>query len=137
MSVNKYSRIYVAGHAGLIGSAILRRLSDHGFENILACDKAELDLTRQDLVEDFFRKQKPDVVINAAGVVGGIQANLNSPADMVLINSSITTNMFGACLRFPVKKMIVFGSSCMYPRVCHQPMKETEHLTSNTAGKNL
>jgi GDP-L-fucose synthase len=123
------SKIFVAGHRGLVGSAILRRLQDEGFNNILFRTHKELDLTRQTEVEAFFKEQRPEYVFLAAAKVGGILGNSTYPADFIYINLSIQNNIIHASYLNGVKKLLFLGSSCIYPKHCPQPMKE-EHLLS-------
>ena len=116
--------MFVAGHTGLIGSSVLRRLQNDGFENLITARHAELDLCKPDSVDQFLELQRPDYVILAAGKVGGIAANISSPADFISTNLAIQLNVLRAAFRAGVKKLILFGSSCMYPRDCAQPMPE-------------
>ena len=127
--VEKSDKIYVAGHRGLAGSALVRRLEKMGFDNITTRSHAELDLTRQLEVEDFFASEKPDHVILAAARVGGIFANNTMPADFIYENLAIETNVIHAAWKTGVKRLIFLGSSCIYPRNCPQPMKEEYLLT--------
>ena len=122
--MDKDSKIYVAGHRGLVGSAIMRRLEIDGYKNFLTHTHAELDLTRQEKVEEFFHKEKPDYVFLAAARVGGIYANNAYPAEFIYSNLTIQTNIIHASYLFKVKKMLFLGSSCIYPKNCPQPMKE-------------
>ncbi len=122
--MDKDSKIYVAGHRGLVGSAIMRRLEIDGYKNFLTHTHAELDLTRQEKVEEFFHKEKPDYVFLAAARVGGIYANNAYPAEFIYSNLTIQTNIIHASYVFKVKKMLFLGSSCIYPKNCPQPMKE-------------
>lgn len=116
--------IYVAGHHGLIGSAFVRRLQAAGFENLLLRDHADLELTDAMATDSFFDEYKPDYVVLAAGRVGGIVENQTYPADFISVNLAIQLNVLRAAQRIGVKKLILFGSSCMYPRECPQPMPE-------------
>ena len=127
--MDKRSKIYVAGHRGLVGSAIVRRLKKAGHENILFRTHHELDLTRQASVEAFFEKERPDYVFLAAAKVGGIWSNSSYPADFIYQNLSVETNIIHACHLYGVKKLLFLGSSCIYPKHCPQPMKE-EYLLS-------
>ena len=127
--MDKDSKIYIAGHRGLVGSAIMRRLKAEGYKNLLTHTHAELDLTRQEKVEEFFRKERPDYVFLAAARVGGIYANNTYPAEFIYSNLTIQTNIIHASYLFKVKKMLFLGSSCIYPKNCPQPMKE-EYLLS-------
>jgi GDP-L-fucose synthase len=127
----KHSKIYVAGHNGLVGSAILRSLNDRGFSNIIVRTRGDLDLTRQKEVEDFFRSEKPEYVFLAAAKVGGIWANSTQPADFACVNMLIQTNLINATYQNDVKRLIFLGSSCIYPKLSPQPMKE-EYLLSGS-----
>lgn len=118
------SKIYVAGHLGMVGSSIVRALNRAGYYNIIGKSIDELDLCNQNEVNLFFKKEKPDYVILAAAKVGGIMANIQSPADFIWINTMIECNIIKACHDFGVKKMLFLASSCIYPRLCPQPMKE-------------
>ncbi len=122
-------RIYVAGHSGLVGSAIIRRLEEQGYHNLILKTHAELDLTRQADVEAFFAAEKPDYVIDAAAMVGGIKANAAAPADFLYVNMQIQDNLIYTAFRQGVKKFLFLGSACMYPKECPQPMKEEMLLT--------
>ncbi|MBU4420778.1 MAG: GDP-L-fucose synthase [Proteobacteria bacterium] len=122
--MEKDSKIYIAGHRGLVGSAIMRRLKAEGYKNFITRTHAELDLTRQEKVEEFFREERPDYVFLAAARVGGIYANNTFPAEFIYSNLTIQTNIIHASYLFGVKKMLFLGSSCIYPKNCHQPMKE-------------
>lgn len=127
--MNKGSRIYVAGHCGLVGAAIVRRLKEAGYENLIFRTHGEMDLTRQVAVEAFFEKQRPDYVFMAAAKVGGILANASYPADFIYQNLLMETSIIHAAHVYGVKKLLFLGSSCIYPKLCPQPMKE-EHLLS-------
>jgi GDP-L-fucose synthase len=127
--VNRSSLIYVAGHTGLAGSAIIRRLGALGFENLATRTSQELDLRVQAAVEQFFAATRPECVILAAARVGGIHANDSRPADFIRDNLLIQTNVIDAAHRFGVRKFIFLGSSCIYPRLAPQPMKEEYLLT--------
>jgi GDP-L-fucose synthase len=125
------SKIYVAGHNGLVGSSILRRLQAGGYTNIIARASKELDLTRQAEVEAFFENEKPDYVFLAAAKVGGILANSTYKADFIYRNLMIASNVIHAAYKFKTKKLLNLGSSCIYPKFAPQPMKE-EHLLTGT-----
>ena len=129
MILNKTKKIYVAGHRGLVGSAIVRKLEAEGFENILTRTHSELDLTRQADVEKFFEEEKPAYVILAAAKVGGIYANDTYPADFIMKTLQIECNVIDAAYKNNVEKLLFLGSSCIYPRECPQPIKE-EYLLS-------
>jgi len=123
------SRVYIAGHRGLAGSAILRRLKQEGCARIAVRTHAELDLTDQAAVVHFFAEERPEYVFLAAAKVGGILANNTRPADFVHENLAIQTNVIGAARSFGVKRLLFLGSSCIYPRDCPQPIKEDYLLT--------
>ena len=127
--------IYVAGHRGLVGNALVRRLRDAGHSRLLLRTREELDLTRAADVEAFFRKEKPDYVFLAAARVGGIQVNLAKPGDFIRENLLIQTSVLDAARLSGVKRLLYFGSSCLYPRDCAQPMKE-EHLFTGPMEKS-
>ena len=127
--MNKRSRIYVAGHGGLVGGGIVRRLQKGGYDNLILRSHKELDLTRQISVEAFFEAERPDYVFMAAAKVGGILANGTFPADFIYQNLLMETNIIHAAHLYGAKKLLFLGSSCIYPKHCPQPMKE-EHLLS-------
>lgn len=127
--MKKTDRIYIAGHTGLVGSAITRRLRAEGFRSLVLRTHAELDLTDQAATERFFRSEKIDYVFMAAGLVGGIQANTEAPADFFAVNMAIACNVILAAYRAGVKKLLYLGSACQYPKVCPQPMTEELLLT--------
>jgi len=127
--VDKASKIYVAGHRGLVGSAIYRKLQTEGYTNLVVRSRSELDLTNQQQVYDFFARERPDYVFLAAAKVGGILANNTYPADFIRENLLIQTNVIDAAYRYGVKKLLFLGSSCIYPKYAPQPMKE-EYLLS-------
>ncbi|MBR6493591.1 MAG: GDP-L-fucose synthase [Paludibacteraceae bacterium] len=118
------SKIYVAGHRGMVGSAIVRELQRQGYTNIITRTHKELDLCRQEAVEAFFAAEKPEYVFLAAGHVGGIQANINSPAEFLYDNVMMQVNVIHQSHISHVKKIVILGSSCIYPTQCPQPMKE-------------
>lgn len=123
------AKIYLAGHRGLVGSAILAKLKDQGYTNILTRTHAELDLIDQKKVEIFFNEEKPDYVFLAAARVGGIFANQNYPADFIYQNIMIQNNLIHQSWLNGVKALLFLGSSCIYPRLCPQPMKEEYLMT--------
>jgi GDP-L-fucose synthase len=125
--MNKDAGVYVAGHRGLVGSAIVRRLQAGGYRHLLTRTHAELDLADQAAVEAFFQREKPEYVFLAAAKVGGIRANDTYPADFIYQNLAIQANVIQAAHRAGVKKLLFLGSSCIYPKHAPQPMKE-EHL---------
>jgi GDP-L-fucose synthase len=127
--MDKDSAIYVAGHTGMVGSAICRNLKDSGYKNIITRDHSELDLTRQSMVERFFKDETPEYVFLAAARVGGILANSTYPAEFIYQNLLIESNIIHSAHEFGVKKLLFLGSSCIYPRDCLQPMKEEYLLT--------
>ena len=134
--INKKSKIFVTGHKGLVGSAILRRLNYYSFKNIITVDKKKLDLRDQQNVSIFFKKNKIDAVINAAAKVGGIYANDNFKADFIYDNLLIQNNVIHACYKNKIKSLIFLGSSCIYPRNCKQPIKEKYLLTGELEKTN-
>jgi len=127
--MNKDSKIYVAGHRGLVGSAIMRKLQQEGYTNIITRTHKELDLTNQAQTQEFFEKEKPEYVFLAAAKVGGIHANDTYPADFAYINIMIESNVIKASYDYGVKKLLFLGSSCIYPKLCPQPIKEEYLLT--------
>lgn len=130
------AKIYVAGHRGLVGSALMRQLQAKGYSNIVTRTHNELDLTNQQAVQDFFELEKPEYVFLAAAKVGGIHANNTYPAEFVFSNLSIQTNVIHEAYLAKVKRMLFLGSSCIYPRECPQPMKEEYLLTSELESTN-
>lgn len=133
----KLSRIYVAGHRGLIGSAMIRRLQQEYSNHIITCPRSELDLTNVYEVDHFFDEEKPEYVILAAGRVGGIVENQKFPVELMETNLAIQFNVLRAAHRVGVKKLILFASSCMYPRECPQPMSERALLTGSMESTSL
>ena len=127
--MDKDSKIYVAGHRGLVGSAIKRRLESDGYNNLIVRTHMELDLTNQQSVNDFFETEKPDHVFLAAAKVGGIMANSTYPADFIYENLMIEANVIHAAYTCGVKKLLFLGSSCIYPKLAPQPLKEEYLLT--------
>jgi len=128
------SKIYVAGHAGMVGSALIRTLQKRGYRNIITRTFEELNLTRQQETEEFFRTEKPDMVFLAAAKVGGIAANNTFPADFIYENLAIQTNVIHSAYCSGVKRLLFLGSSCIYPRDCPQPIRE-EYLLTGTLEK--
>ena len=124
LMINRNSKIFVTGHMGLVGSAIVRRLKYFGYKNILTEDRKKLDLKNQQQVSNFFKKKNIEAVINAAGKVGGIYANNKYRADFIYDNLAMQTNIIHACYLNRVKSLIFLGSSCIYPRNSKQPIKE-------------
>lgn len=127
--MEKNSKIYVAGHRGLVGSAIVRGLKAKGYTNIIGRTHKELDLMNNVAVEEFFKTEKPEYVFLAAAKVGGIYANATYPADFIFQNLQIQQNVIGNAFKYNVKKLMFLGSSCIYPKMCPQPIKE-EYLLS-------
>jgi len=123
------SRIYIAGHDGLVGSALVRKFTQKGFTNLITCHYTEMDLRRQADVEAFFERERPEYLVLAAAKVGGILANNTYPAEFIYDNLAIQTNIIHAAWKTGVKRLIFLGSSCIYPRECPQPMKEAHLLT--------
>jgi GDP-L-fucose synthase len=125
--MNRDCKIYLAGHAGLVGSAVHRALTRKGWENVVTRPRQDLDLLRQSAVEEFFRAEKPDCVVLAAARVGGIYANDAFPAEFIYQNLMIQTNAIDAAWRHGARKLVFLGSSCIYPKLAPQPIRE-EHL---------
>lgn len=134
--MNKEDKIYIAGHRGLVGSAIVRNLEASGYTNLLLKTSKELNLTSQADVNAFFEQEKPDYVFLAAAKVGGIHANDTYPADFIRDNLQIQTNMIDAAYRNNTKKLLFLGSSCIYPKFAPQPMKEEHLLTGELEPTN-
>ena len=134
MKIN--SRIYVAGHRGLVGSAIIRALEQNGFENLITRTHAELELLDAVAVQEFFAETKPEFVFLAAAKVGGIHANSTYPADFMRENLMIQTNVIHEAWRHGVEKLMFLGSSCIYPKLCPQPIKEEYLLTGELESTN-
>ena len=127
--INKDAKIYVAGHRGLVGSAIVRNLQNKGYTNIIYRTHKELDLINQEAVRTFFQEEKPEYVFLAAAKVGGIHANNTYPADFIYDNLMIQNNVIKAAHDFEVKKLLFLGSTCIYPKMAPQPIKEEYLLT--------
>lgn len=134
--MDKKDKIYVAGHRGLVGSALMRNLQAKGFQNFITRTHAELDLTSQAAVETFFAAEEPDYVFLAAARVGGIHANNTYPAEFIRDNLAIQTNIIHAAFLNKVKRLLFLGSSCIYPKLAPQPMKEEHLLTSELEPTN-
>lgn len=134
--LNKLSTIFIAGHNGLVGSSVLRRLKFFGYKKILTVEKEKLDLRDQKKVSYFFKKHKIDGVINAAALVGGIYANNKFKADFIYDNLSIQNNLIHSSYKYNVKTLIFLGSSCIYPKNCKQPIKEKYLLTGRIEETN-
>ena len=122
-------KIYIAGHRGLVGSAIVRQLESRGFTNLLMRTHKELDLTNQAQVQTFFKQEKPDYVILAAAKVGGIHANNTYPADFIYQNMMIEANVINSAYENKIKRLLFLGSTCIYPKAVEQPMREDALLT--------
>ena len=127
--INKNIKIYIAGHKGMVGSAILRKLKTEGYKNLITINSSELDLRIQSKVETFINNHSPELIINAAAIVGGIWANNNAPYQFLMDNMLIQNNLLKASVNCNVKKFIFLGSSCIYPKLASQPIKE-EYLLS-------
>jgi GDP-L-fucose synthase len=134
--MQKNSKIYIAGHNGLVGSAIKRNLEKQGFENLIYKNREELDLTDEKAVQNFFKKEKPEYVFLAAAKVGGIVANRDYPADFIYQNLEIQNNIIYQAYKNKVRKLLFLGSSCIYPRECPQPIKEEYLLTGELEKTN-
>ncbi|MBS4040189.1 MAG: GDP-L-fucose synthase [Flavobacteriales bacterium] len=131
-----HQKIYVAGHRGMVGSAIWRSLRSKGYNNLIGKSSEELDLRNQSAVDEFFKTEKPDVVIDAAARVGGILANSTYPYQFLMENLQIQNNLIDAALHNDVKKFIFLGSSCIYPKMAPQPLKEEYLLTASLEPTN-
>jgi len=134
--LQKDSKIYISGHSGLVGSAIVRRLEKGGYDNLILKTHQELELMDQKAVKDFFETEKPEFVILAAAKVGGIHANNSYPADFIYQNLAIQTNIIHESWKAGVKRLLFLGSSCIYPRDCPQPIKEESLLTGPLESTN-
>ncbi len=134
--MKKNSKIYIAGHRGMVGSAIIRRLEENGYTNIIYRTSAELDLRNQAAVEKFFEEEKPEYVFLAAAKVGGIYANNTYPAEFIYDNLMIETNVINSSYKNNVKKLLFLGSSCIYPKFAEQPIKEEYLLTGSLEETN-
>ncbi len=134
--MNKTSKIYIAGHRGLVGSALWRNLEKQGYTNMIGKSSKDLDLTRQGEVEDFFAAEKPDYVFLAAAKVGGIHANASYPAQFIYENMMIEANVIHASYKSQVKKLLFLGSSCIFPKLAPQPLKEEYLLSSSLEPTN-
>ena len=134
--INRSAPVFIAGHNGLVGSAIVRRLESDGFTNLLTATRDELDLRRQSSVDEWFDKNKPQYVFLAAGTVGGIGANSSRPADFIYDNLMIHGTVVHASHQIGVEKLLYLGSSCIYPRLANQPMREDELLSGQLEPTN-
>ena len=130
MKINKKSKIFIAGHNGMVGSALVRKFKKKGFQNILTISKKKLNLIDQDKVFKFLKKNKPDMVIIAAAKVGGIIANMKNKSKFIYENLQIQNNLIHGSYLAGIKKLIFLGSSCIYPTKANQPLKEKYLLTS-------
>ena len=135
--INKRSKIFLTGHKGLVGSEILRKLIQTGYTNILTIDRKKLDLTNQQKVFKFIKKNKPEYIIIAAARVGGIKANVKYPAEFLFQNMAIQNNLIHGAYLNKIKNIIFLGSSCIYPKNCKQPMKESFLLLGKPEETNL
>lgn len=136
MNMEKQAKIYIAGHRGLVGSALVKNLTAKGYSNFVTRTHAELDLTNQAVVDSFIAQEKPDYVFLAAAKVGGIHANNEYPAEFIRDNLAIQTNIIHAAYQNQVKRLMFLGSSCIYPKLAPQPMKEEHLLTSELEPTN-
>ena len=134
--MNKDTKIYVAGHTGLVGSAFLRKFNENDYRNIVTRTHKELDLTNQSDVQEFFREERPQWVVLAAAYVGGILANSTYPADFYYINTMIQNNVIHQAYQNSVEKLLFLGSSCIYPALAPQPIKEEYLLTGSLEPTN-
>ena len=134
--MNSYSKIYIAGHMGLVGSAIVRALKKQGYDNLILRTHSELDLLDQKATADFFKKEKPEYVFLAAAKVGGIMANKTYPADFIYQNLQIQNNIIHHSYLNGVKKLLFLGSSCIYPKLARQPIREEHLLTGELEPTN-
>ena len=134
--INYKSKIFIAGHKGMLGSAILRILKKKGYKNLLIIDKKKLDLRNQISVKKYLKLKKPDAIVIAAAKVGGIKANVDYPASFIRDNLQIQTNLISSSYDANVKKLILFGSSCIYPKDLKKPIKESQILTGSLESTN-
>jgi GDP-L-fucose synthase len=134
--MNKKTKIYIAGHKGMVGSAIWRALEEKGYTNLLGKTSSELDLRNQQAVNDFYNQEKPEVVIDAAAKVGGILANNDYPYPFLMENMQIQNNLIDGALNAGIEKFIFLGSSCIYPKFAPQPLKEEHLLTGSLEPTN-
>jgi GDP-L-fucose synthase len=132
----RFQSVYVAGHRGLVGSALVRNLQENGYRNIFVRTRKALDLTNPDDVRKFFSEARPEAVVLAAAKVGGIQANSNFPVEFLLENLRIQNNVIAASSEFGVKKLLFLGSSCIYPKLAAQPIREDSLLTAPLESSN-
>lgn len=130
LTMDKNSRIFVAGHTGLVGSGLIRVLSQMGYANLLTRTHQQLELTDQTATEKFFQQERPEFVFLAAGLVGGIHRNIQLPANMIYVNLAIQTNLIESARKYAVQKLLFIGSACAYPKHCPQPMQPQNLLSS-------
>ena len=136
MNLKKSTRIYIAGHGGMVGSAVWRALESKGYSNLVGKTSAELDLRNQQAVTDFYKKEQPEVFIDAAAKVGGILANNNFPFQFLMENMQIQNNLIDGAFKTGIEKFIFLGSSCIYPKFAKQPLKEEYLLTDSLEPTN-
>ena len=136
MKINRNSKIFLAGHNGMLGQSILRILKKKGYKKIITINKSNLDLRNQNQVEKFFKKSKPDVVLIAAAKVGGIKANMKFPVEFIKDNLQIQTNIISSSYEQKVRKLILFGSSCIFPSNIKKPIKEKQLMSGNLEKTN-
>ena len=134
--ITKSTKIYIAGHKGMVGSAVSRALESKGYSNMICKNSSELDLRNQQAVNDFYSLEKPEVVIDAAAKVGGIQANKDNPYQFLMENMQIQNNLIDGAFKFGIEKFIFLGSSCIYPKFAPQPLKEEYLLTDSLEPTN-
>jgi GDP-L-fucose synthase len=134
--ISKTTKIYIAGHRGMVGSAVWRLLDKKGYKNLLGKSSAELDLRNQQAVTDFYKKEQPEIVIDAAAKVGGILANSKYPYQFIMENMQIQNNLIDTALQSGIEKFIFLGSSCIYPKLAPQPLKEEYLLTDSLESTN-
>ena len=127
--INKKNKIFIAGHKGMVGSAIVRNLKNSGYLNLLTSDRSDLDLTDTNKVKNWYKKNKPEIVIIAAAKVGGIHANSSFPAQFLLDNIKIQNNLIEGTFENDVSRLLFLGSSCIYPKFAPQPIREESLLT--------
>ena len=134
--MNKKKKIYIAGHKGMVGSAVWRALDNNGYTNLIGLSRSELNLRNQQAVLDFYKEEKPEIVIDAAAKVGGILANNDYPYDFLMQNMQIQNNLIDGAFNSGVEKFIFLGSSCIYPKLASQPLKEEYLLTDSLEPTN-
>ena len=134
--MNKSTKIYIAGHRGMVGSAVWRALESKGYSNLIGKTSAELDLRNQQAVTNFYKKEQPEVVIDAAAKVGGILANNHFPYQFLMENMQIQNNLIDGAFKAGIEKFIFLGSSCIYPKFAPQPLKEDYLLTGSLEPTN-